>query len=308
MRVWRGLESIQEPFESCTLAIGVFDGIHAGHQALVRAAVENARQNQRRSAALTFDRHPLELIAPEKAPGYLTTERQRIRIFDSMGLSDLVIARFDDRFRDLSPEGFLRLVVCGVLGARAVFVGFDFRFGKDQAGDAKDLGSARSRCDFEAFVMDPVLIEGEKASSSRARELIRSGKLEAAARILGRPYAFVGRVVEGQKLGRRLGYPTANLISEIPMVLPADGIYAVWAHRGTEKIKGACSIGLRPAVGGTDRTVEVFLLDFEGDLYGEELEVEFIQRLREERNFESLDALVEQIGRDVAQTREVLKA
>src|SRR5687768_15288254 len=200
MRIWRGLESVGEPFEASTLAIGVFDGIHVGHHALIRAAVEDGRRNRRRSAVLTFDRHPSELLAPEKVPGYLTTESQRTRLFEQLGVDDLVIARFDERFRELSPETFLRFVVCGVLGARAVFVGFDFRFGKNQAGDTEYLRSAPGRCDFEVHVMDPVMVDGEKASSSRIRELLREGNVERAARILGRPFALAGTVVEGQKL------------------------------------------------------------------------------------------------------------
>ena len=306
MQIWRGLESVAEPFEASTLAIGVFDGIHVGHQALIRAAVEDGRQNRRRSAVLTFDRHPSELLAPEKVPGYLTTDSQRARLFEELGVDDLVIARFDERFRELSPEAFLRFVVCGVMGARAVFVGSDFRFGKNQAGDTDYLNSAPTRCDFEVQVMQPVMVDGQKASSSRIRELLREGDVKRAARILGRPYAFVGTVVEGQSLGRKLGFPTANLETADKMVVPADGIYAVWTRRGHERHMGACSIGMRPTVGGTARTVEVFLIDFSGDLYGEELESEFIARLRKELKFDSVEEMVQQIGLDVEEAGQLL--
>ncbi len=306
MRTWRGLESIAEPFDASTLAIGVFDGIHSGHQELIRSAVEDGKRNRRRSGVLTFDRHPSELLAPDKVPGYLTAESQRARLFEQLGVDDLVIARFDERFRELSPEAFLRFVVCGVLGARAVFVGFDFRFGKNQEGDTAYLRSAPGRCDFEVHVTDPVMVDGEKASSSRIRELLREGDVERATRTLGRPYALAGIVVEGEKLGRKIGFPTANLEPAGKMVIPADGIYAVRVLRGTNRHKGACSIGIRPTVGGTARTVEVFLMDFSDDLYGEELEVEFVARLREERKFDSLEAMVQQIGRDVDAARKLL--
>jgi len=306
MRIWRGLESVAAPFEASTLAIGVFDGIHAGHQALIRSGVQDAHQNGRPSVVLTFDRHPSELLAPDKVPGYLTTESQRARLFEALGVDDLLIARFDERFREISPEAFLRFVVCGIIGARAVYVGFDFRFGKNQEGDTKYLRSAPVRCDFEVHVTDPVLVDGEKASSSRIRELLREGDVERASRILGRPYALVGIVVEGQKLGRTLGFPTANLEPAAKVVVPADGIYAVRVIRGPNRHMGACSIGIRPTIGGTARTVEAYLMDFSDDLYGEELEVEFVARLREERKFDSLAAMVQQIGRDVDEARKVL--
>ncbi len=306
MTTRHGLESIVEPFPAATVAIGMFDGLHVGHKTLIRAAVDDANRHCRKSAVLTFDRHPAEIVSPDKIPGYLATPEQRVHIIESLGVEELVIARFDERFRDLSPESFLRFVVKGVLGAEAVFVGFDFRFGYDQAGDATYLAESQERFDYRVIVLDPIMVDGEKASSSRIRALLRSGDLSGAARMLGHPYLIAGSVLEGEKLGRKLGFPTANIQLSRNLVLPKDGIYAVWVTRNGGRYKGACSIGFRPTVDGKERTVEVYLLDFDGDLYDETLILEFVTRLRDEIKFDSLEELARQIALDVKQVESAL--
>lgn len=305
MQVWEGLESIYTPFPAVSAAIGTFDGVHCGHQALIRAAVADARAHDRAAVVFTFDRHPAELIAPDKLPGYLTTLEQKKGLLAALGADHLVITRFDERFRELSPEAFLRFVLAGVLGAQAVFVGEDFRFGRNQAGDTAYLQEAQARCGFALTVLEPVLVGGEKASSTRIRHLLRVGDLAGAQAVLGHPYVLSGVVVEGKRLGRMLGFPTANLEPTVPQVVPADGIYAVWADISST-YKGACSIGMRPTVGGTRRTIETYLLDFSGDLYGKTLDITFVARLRDELKFDSLDALTAQMARDVAQAEEIL--
>jgi len=306
MRVWQGLETITTPFPASSVAIGTFDGLHRGHQALIAAAIADARAKGRQAVVFTFDRHPAELVAPDRVPGYLSTPKQRVEILTALGVDDLVIARFDEKFRELSPESFLRFVVYGILGARALFVGPDFRFGCNHAGDVEYLRGAQDRYGFAVNVLDPVLVDGERASSTRVRQCLRAGDIEGAQRVMGHRYALSGTVVEGEKLGRELGYPTANLRLTRAQVVPADGIYAVWVEWNGRRCKGACSIGVRPTVGGTERVIEVYLLDFTGDLYGETLELEFVARLREERKFDSLDALREQIARDVMQVDKLL--
>lgn len=306
MKTWTALETICDPLEATSVAIGMFDGLHVGHQALIHDAVADARAHGRESAVFTFDRHPAELFAPDRAPGYLGFPAQRDALLAAMGVDHLVVARFDERFRDLSPESFLRFVLCGVLGARAVFVGEDFRFGHDHVGDVACLRDAQERWAYVLHVHAPVLVDGERASSSRIRALLREGDLARALRMLGHPYVLRGTVVRGQQLGRKLGFPTANVELERAQVVPADGVYVVWATVNGRRHKGACSIGVRPAVGGTARTVEVYLLDFAGDLYGQTLDVEFAARLRDEANFETLEALTAQIARDVEQVRALL--
>jgi riboflavin kinase/FMN adenylyltransferase len=308
MRVWHGLESISQPFEAVTVAIGMFDGLHVGHQSLIRAAVENARSNGRPAVVFTFDRHPAELIAPDRVPGYLSTPRQRDALLQDLGVDDVVVARFDERFRTLSPEAFLHFVLYGVIGAKDVFVGEDFHFGRNQSGDVSFLRESQGRYGFTLHVHPPVVVNSERASSTRIRALLREGDLDGATEMLGHRYVLSGCVAHGQKLGRKLGFPTANLALTRAQVIPADGIYAVCGTVLGERHMGACSIGMRPTVGGTERTVETYLLDFDGDLYDREMDIEFVSRLRDELKFESLDALVEQMGYDVRQARGILAA
>jgi len=307
MRVWDGLESVRTPFPAATLAIGTFDGMHRGHQALIGAAVEDAKKENRESVVFTFNRHPSELVSPDRVPGYLTTPRQKLAPLESLNVDNLVVANFDERFRSLSPEAFLRFVVKGVLGAERVFVGFDFRFGHDQAGDPKYLNDARTRLDFETIVLNPIMVKGNRASSSRVRDLLRAGELAEALEVLGHPYTLSGKVVQGQQLGRSLGFPTANIAVTRRHVIPADGIYAVWAEVNGDRYKGACSIGVRPTIGGRERAIEVYLLGFSGDLYGKTMDVEFVERLRDEARFDSLEILASQIAMDVRRVAEILR-
>ena len=306
MQVWHGLESITHPFDAVSVAVGMFDGLHVGHQSLIRAAVDDARGNGRPSVVFTFDRHPAELIAPDRVPGYLSTPRQRETLLQNLGVDHMVVARFDRRFRELSPEAFLHFVLYGVLGAAALFVGEDFHFGRNQQGDVEYLREAQTRFGYTLQVHPPVLVAGERASSTRVRALLREGEPAAVMEMLGHPYVLNGVVVGGEKLGRDLGYPTANLRLNRAQVLPKDGIYAVWGDVRGMRLKGACSIGMRPTVGGTERTVETYLLDFNADIYGEEMDVEFVARLRDELKFDSLEPLIEQIGFDVEQARDIL--
>jgi riboflavin kinase / FMN adenylyltransferase len=307
MRVWQGLESLKAPIEAASIAVGTFDGVHLGHQALMRAAVEDARAHSRQSVVFTFDRHPAEVTAPDKVPGYLSLPDQRIETIRRLGVDDLVIACFDERFREISAEAFLHFVLVGCLGARAVLVGEDFRFGRNQEGDVTLLEDAQRRLGYTLRVLPPVMVDGEKVSSTAIRAYLRDGEIGRSAAMLGRPYALRGVVVEGEKLGRKLGYPTANLKLTREQVVPADGIYAVWVDWEGARYKGACSIGARPTVGGAERTIETYLLDFSGDLYGETIDLTFVERLRDELKFESLSALVEQIGRDVEDVRRMLR-
>lgn len=304
MQLWNGLESIETPFAATSVAVGTFDGLHIGHQALIRQAVTDARSQQRPSVVLTFDRHPAAILAPDRVPAALTTPQQRTNIIAGLGVDHLVVARFDRPFRELSAEGFLMFVLHGVLGAKAVLVGEDFRFGRNQQGDTAYLHEAGERYGFTLKTLPAVLIEGERASSTRIRQLLQTGDLERAAQMLGRPYRLSGTVVTGQQLGRTLGYPTANLEPTYRQVIPANGVYAVWVTRRADETrhKGACSIGVRPTIGGgLSRTIETYLLDFSGDLYGEALDLDFVVYLRPEKKFDTLAALTEQMAQDVAQ-------
>lgn len=306
MKIWNGLDSITHPLGPSSVAIGTFDGVHVGHRALIDIAVRDARANHRAAIVFTFDRRPADIIAPARAKGYLTTPGQREALIAARGVEHLVVAHFDQALRDMSPDSFLREVLAGPVGARTVMVGDGFRFGRNQAGGVDLLRESGTRHGFEVVVLPPVIVGDQKASSSRARHSVLSGDVAAAAAVLGRPFALAGAVVEGDRLGRTLGYPTANVEPGYPQVIPADGIYAVRVRFRGEVREGACSIGVRPTVGGRERRIEAFIFDFAGDLYGEEIEIAFVARLRDEVRFPSLEALVEQMGRDVADARRVL--
>ncbi|MCS6775226.1 MAG: bifunctional riboflavin kinase/FAD synthetase [Chloroherpetonaceae bacterium] len=309
MKIFEGLETLTVPFSRATVAIGTFDGVHVGHQALLRTAVEDARAAGRPALALTFDRHPLELIAPERAPEYLTTPQQRNRLIAATGVDGLVIARFDQEFSCLSPEDFIQQVLKRWLGAESVVVGTNFGFGRERAGDVTYLREVQSRFQFVLHAVEPVMVGGSPASSTRVRQLIRAGQIEEAERVLGHPFWLAGTVVRGQQLGRRLGFPTANLALTVRQVVPPDGVYAVIVTLDDGRsFGGACSIGNRPAVPGAGRSIETFLFDFSEEIYDRSLELRFLRKLREEWSFPSLDALQQQIARDVQEARAVVTA
>jgi riboflavin kinase/FMN adenylyltransferase len=257
----------------------------------------------------TFDRHPAELLAPERAPEYLTTPNQRNQLVAELGVDDLVVAVFDRALAGLSPDEFVEQILCARFRARKIVVGENFSFGKDRAGNVDYLREAQRRYGFALEPLQAVMVAGAPASSTRVRELLRSGEIAFAEEVLGHEYRLAGHVVEGQKLGRQLGYPTANLERTCRQVVPLDGIYAVWAHLPDgRKIAGACSIGDRPTVEGAGRSIETYLIDFDEDLYGKPMELRFVKRLRAEEKYDSLDALKAQMGRDVENAREALGA
>ncbi len=306
MRVWSGLETVDPSLRDTSVAIGTFDGVHLGHRALIQAAAGAARLRQRETVVFTFDRHPAEIVSPDLAPPYLSSPRQQEHLVGTLGADHLVVARFDAAMRDLAPEDFVRQVLVDRLGARSVHVGRGFRFGRRREGDEELLRSAGASLGFDASVLEPVVLDGGPISSTRIRQLLGEGEVAQAARLLGRRFALDGVVVTGDRRGAGLGYPTANLEPTGRRVVPADGVYAVRARVGDRMLDGACSIGLRPTVGGTHRTIETYLFDFSERIYGEELELSFVARLRDELRFESLDALVEQMGRDVVEARRLL--
>lgn len=308
MNVFEGLEALSVPFPESSVAVGTFDGVHVGHQAIIRAAVEDARRHRRPALVFTFDRHPAELLRPEFAPDYLTTPEQRNRLIADLGADGLIVARFDRALAELSPESFVHDILKNKLGAKAIIVGTNFGFGKNRAGNIDYLRGVRKLFDFELTAFEPVLVEGIPASSTRVREAVQAGDIAEAEAVLGHPFLLAGTIVAGQKLGRTLGFPTANLASAFRQTVPADGIYAVRVHMDDGRVlPGACSIGNRPTVAGAGRTVETYILNFDEDIYGRGMELRFVKRLREERKFASLDALVAQMTLDVAEAGALLR-
>jgi riboflavin kinase/FMN adenylyltransferase len=275
------------------LAVGEFDGVHVGHRQVICGA----------DTVLTFEPHPRAVVAPDSAPKLLTPLDVKADLIAALGVQELVVIPFDGSFASQSPEEFVERVLIEHLDARRVSVGENFRFGHRARGDAALLAAHDG---FETRVAHMVELDGEVVSSTHIRGLVASGEVERAARFLGAPFQMRGTVVHGDKRGRTLGYPTANLVPDPGLIVPDHGVYACRAEIDGTRHAAAVNVGVRPTFHtGRGLLVEAFLLDFEGDLYGAELRLEFLARLRGERRFESAAALVDQMDRDVVDTRRV---
>jgi len=285
------------------VCIGAFDGLHLGHRALVRRAVERARALGVPAVALTFEPLPREFFAPANPPPRLTLARAKFEALREIGVDVVGLLRFDAKLASMTAERFVREVMVDRLQVREAWIGPDFRFGKGRAGD---LPLLRTFDTFESHAIHPIVVDGERVSSTRIREALTLGDFDAAERWLGRRYAIGGRVVRGKQLGRTLGYPTANLRYGRRRP-PLQGIYATRVHGlGPTPIDSVSSFGTRPTVAGVEPLLEAHLFDFDGDLYGRRIEVEFIAKLRDELAFADLPALVAQIHRDAEQARDLL--
>lgn len=301
MLIHFGLESLRIEWSRSVVCIGTFDGIHLGHQALIRESVRESQKREAPSVIVSFDRHPLSVLAPHKAPLVIATLSQNVRRIRSMGISAMLVLPFTTELADTSADDFFDQVLIERLRAEHIVIGEDFCFGKNREGCAQWLERRIS-----VSRVDPVQHQGVRISSTTIRTLLTEGGVERAITYLGRPYELEGVVVTGQKLGRTLGYPTVNLARMEATTLPADGIYAGLAHTPVGGFRAAISIGKRPAVGGQERSVEAYLIDYPGEsLYGCPIGLEFWTRLRDELNFDSLDELKAQIGKDVEIARTV---
>lgn len=290
------------------VAIGVFDGVHRGHRRVIERVIGLADVRGLTPTALTFDPHPLEVVDPTRAPQLLSTIGQRITALSDAGADIVGVLPFR-QIRDMEPEVFAGEVLGIHLNAKVVAVGADFRFGIDRSGDLTTLERSGRRHGYELLAVDLVADDGHgPISSSRIRSLLEQGSVDEAALLLGHPYELPGIVVEGDARGRKIGFPTANLAVDERLAIPADGVYAAWAGIQHERHPAVVNIGVRPTFDGMQRTIEAHLLDYDGDLYGKELDLRFVERLRGEQRFESIDALVAQIRSDVDQARRRLEA
>lgn len=289
------------------VAIGVFDGVHRGHRAVMQQVSTDAHANGLVSIALTFDPHPLEFLDPDRSPHLLSTVERRAEMLGGCGVDVVGVLPFP-QIRDLDPRLFAVEILSIRLQARVVAVGANFRFGRDREGDIGLLGEIGADRGFELRVVELVGTEdGETVSSSRIRDLLTAGDVAHAAHLLGRWFELCGPVIHGDARGRRIGFPTANLHIPDRMAVPAHGVYAAWAHTEELTRPAVVNIGVRPTFGLEHRTVEAHLLDFDGDLYGESMRLEFVERIREERKFDGVEALVAQISVDRDRAREVLE-
>lgn len=289
-------------------ALGNFDGFHLGHQAVVGRAVERARAEGRPALVATFDPHPKAWFRPGGEPFRLTTLDQRQRLFAEAGVDAMIVFRFDKDFAALNAEAFATDRLAGLLRLAGVVTGEDFTFGRARSGDTAALARLGERHGFSAETVGAVTLDGETVSSTRIRELLKAGDAPGAARLLTRPFAVEGVVQHGDKVGRTIGYPTANLDLR-DYLRPAYGIYAVRGRLADGRVlEGAANLGVRPQFEPPKELLEPFFFDFSGDLYGQRIEVALVERLRPEAKFDSLDALVAQMDRDCARAREALRA
>ena len=305
MLICNRLDELAALGEPLHLALGVFDGVHVGHQAVITRAVRAAANNGGLAGVLTFDPHPIRVCAPGKAPtSLLETLEHKMRIVSDLGVGLFIPLHFDAALAAMTASEFIaRLTLAPV---RTIVVGEDWRFGHHRSGDVPLLRREAARRGFHLKAVPPVMWDGERISSTRIRQAIRDGNLEAAARMLGRPYAVSGTVVHGNQLGRTLGFPTANLATDDSQ-LPPDGVWAVRVtERGGHSWDGVANLGVRPTLGGTNRLLEVHLFGFAGDLYGRNLSVRFEKHLRAEITYPSLEALCVQLEQDAQAARAAL--
>jgi riboflavin kinase/FMN adenylyltransferase len=308
MQRWRGTQAAPGGWGRAVTTIGVFDGVHRGHQQVIGHVVKRAGELGVQSVVLTFDPHPSEVVRPGSHPAVLSEPSRKAELIEALGVDVLCVIPFTVEYSRLSPEAFVHDALVEHLHTALIVVGENFRFGHKAAGDLQLLHRLGRTFGFGVEGAPLVADEGTVFSSTYIRACVDAGDVVAASRALGRPHRVEGVVVRGDQRGRELGFPTANLLTSANAAVPADGIYAAWVTRDRDGVPhpAAVSIGTNPTFSGKERRVESYILDFAGDIYGERIAVDFVERLREQRAYTGAEALVEQIHDDVAQTRRVL--
>jgi riboflavin kinase/FMN adenylyltransferase len=288
------------------LTLGIYDGVHVGHQKIIRRVIERAKEIGGTSCVVTFDPHPREVLMPDAAPDLLTSTKKKIELLEALGVDSVCLIRFTREFAQVEAREFVKDFLINTLRTRAIIEGYDWRFGKGRKGDVELLREIGKENGYEVEQVDGVVVDGQVVSSTLTRKLILEGDLDTAASYLGRRYSITGDIVEGSRLGREIGFPTAN-IEPHHEAIPPNGIYAVRVKVAGARKNGTLNIGVRPTVTeARRRTIEVHIMDFYQDIYNEEIEVTFVEKLRDEKKFPSLDALTEQIKKDVEKARQVL--
>ncbi len=307
MELIRGLHNLRPRHRGCALTVGAFDGIHLGHRAVIDHLKSKAKALGLPSTVIVFEPLPREYFRPLEAPPRITNFRERLAALAAAGVDRVLVLKFDEELRGMSAEAFIRRVFVEGLGARYIALGDDFRFGNSREGDFEYAREMADSFGYEVHKTDTLTVAGERVSSTRLREVLGAGDFDEAARLLGRPFTMTGRVEHGRKLGRELGSPTANVrLGRIRS--PLSGVYAVRVSgAGFDNAKGVANVGTRPTLGDNLKaTLEVHLLDCSANLYGQRLTVRFLHKLREEKKFDSLDALKAGIAGDIANARQWL--
>jgi riboflavin kinase/FMN adenylyltransferase len=309
MQRWRGTQAAPGGWGRAVVTIGVFDGVHKGHQQIIGHTVKRAGELGMQSVVVTFDPHPSEVVRPGTHPAILTEQARKAELIEALGVDVLCVIPFTHTFSRLPAEAFVHDVLVEHLHAALVVEGENFRFGHKQAGDVEMLRRLGRTFGFSVEGAPLVSDDGMIFSSTYIRSCVAAGDVAAAARALGRPHRVDGAVIRGDRRGRELGYPTANLLTRMYAAIPAEGVYAAWASwPGEGPRMAAASIGTNPTFSGTEQRVEAYILDFDGDLYGERVALDFVARLREQRTYAGIEPLVTQISEDVQQTRALLTA
>jgi riboflavin kinase / FMN adenylyltransferase len=304
MQILRSVPELSHLPGPLFLAIGVFDGVHLGHQAVISTSAEHARAENGTAVVVTFDPHPEKVLRPEKAPHLLTATEHKIALIRRLGVRHLLIIPFDTQFAATEPEDFVHQLVQYSKPLREICVGHQWSFGKNRRGNLQLLTKLGANFDFNVVGIRPVTINGEIVSSTTIRRAVAAGDLKKAAAMLGREYTILGTVVHGDDLGKKIGFPTANLSAHSEQ-FPPNGVYFAEAKLEGVIYPGVVNLGYRPTVssGKSDRVLEIHLLDFKREIYGRDLELRFVRYLRPEKKFENVDALLRQIERDVQQAR-----
>lgn len=304
MRVAGSIRELPGAGRKACLCIGFFDGVHLGHQQIIRQTVADARQKEADAVVITFKRHPGSILRPEHAPRLIYSLSQRSGAIERCGADSLLLIDFDESFSRQTGEEFVSWLLAGFQRIHSICVGTNFVFGHQRSGNVELLKSMGSKLGFLTHALAAVSLEGQPVSSTRIREAVKTGNLDLTSQMLGRAYSLAGDVVRGDALGRRLGFPTANM-DVTGRVLPPFGVYAAHAKFGDETRRAVLNIGTRPTLGAPDPPlrVEAHLLDFDGELYGAELEVTFVEKLRDEMRFGSVEELRLQIARDIHEAR-----
>lgn len=307
MRIFSSIAELSIVSGPVCLAIGVFDGVHLGHQAVIRRALEDARAAGGTAVVVTFDPHPMRVMRPQQAPRLLTSTRHKAQLIERLGVSELLVIPFTPELSALAPEQFVLALHAACRPLREICVGHTWSFGRDRAGNLELLKQMGDELGFDEIGLPAVEIEGEVISSTLIRAAVETGDLERAARFLGRAFSILGTVVHGDQLGRTIGFPTANLAAHNEQ-FPPNGVYAVEAVHAGRTLPGVVNIGVRPTIAKAsgERVLELHLFDFTADIYGQDVEVVFRRFLRPEQKFAGLDALKTQITQDVAEARQAL--
>ena len=289
------------------VALGSFDGLHSGHLSLVKKTVQVAKEKNGKSMVFTYKIHPKTLVKPESAPKLIMDLETKLKYLEEENVDIVVLRSFTKEFMSVSAEDFIKLL-CVDYNVKGIIVGFNFRFGYKNLGDVKLLEDLQGKYGYKLYVMEPYTYNGDVISSTRIRKSILEGDVKEASKMLSKPYLIKGKVIHGKKLGRTIGFPTANLEFDSKIIIPDKGVYYTNVEYNNKTYKGITSVGYNPTVNGQQLTIETYILDFDDTIYGQELKVYFIERIREEIKFNSLDELVKQIKKDenFAKDREIV--